>query len=146
MKKLKCENCLIQVTCTKICTDFAFQVIHIDHEIKCNEKRVFSNKKRRRKRLKTKDLVHYNTLINKFNKSIKLRESIWDRQFMKLGLSKSSSGGSSSPSISSMSEQVSKISLSEYWNTFYGDRKSDIIKIKADLCISRSYRRWFRKV
>jgi hypothetical protein len=150
MKKLKCENCIIQVMCTDMCLDFIFQIYRINNEIRKNELRVKSQAGHRRKRLKDKHLLHYNTLVKKFNRAVYLRELIWDRQFKKKGVisassTPSSGGGSSSSSLSTI-EKVRKMSITEYYRRFYKDNKSsDIIKLKTDIVLAKGARRWFRK-
>jgi hypothetical protein len=151
MKKLKCEICLIQATCTEICVDFAYQMMQIDHEIKMNEKYVLSNNKHKRKRLKDRDLSRYTTLINKFNRGTQIRESIWDRQFVKLGLSRSSTtssyGESTIPSVSS--SKISKMPLYDYIKKVYLRKRKEFdketaLRVKADNIILRRINKCYK--
>lgn len=151
MKCLKCEICLIQVTCTKVCVDFAFQITQLDHEIKKNKKRIISRGGHRRKGLKDQSLVHYNALIKKWNRAIVIRDKIWDRQMERFGVTSSttSSGGSSGPSVSSDStrNQLKRMPLSQYYSHFCATMKRDIaMRLRADhKMITKGKRKCFRR-
>lgn len=127
MKKLKCQTCLVQATCTKLCTDFAAQVMQIDHEIKANKERIFSRNRIHRKRLKDQTIFHYNALIKKWNKAIKIRDDIWERQFNRIGLLSSNSNSSL------MKDILRSYPIIDYVEDFYRKFNNETaVKLKAD--------------
>lgn len=137
MKKLECENCLVQATCTKMCVDFAFQMMQIDHELKKNERFVLSKNKRRRKRLKDRHLDHYNTLIKKWNKGTRMREAIWERQYLRIGMNPHDVH----PNVK---EALMRVPLEDYIKKFYmeGGKMDEhvALKFQCDNTIIRSKR------
>lgn len=131
MRKFKCENCLIQITCTQTCLGFTFQIMQLSNEIEKNKKKIRSKNGHRRKRLKDEHLKHFNALVKNWNRCSKIRNSIWERHALKIGLSQTSSGYSSGPSVSSNSNvrnKIKTISLWDYVEKFYVDNKGCLIK------------------
>jgi hypothetical protein len=116
MKKIVCDECLILPTCSKSCIKFAHQANALRHEIMKLEKKLLSKSGKKRKRLKLYQVDHYNALVKKWNRSCILRDSIWERNFKKLGISYTDRFD--------VLDYIQSLSIDKYFGEFLGGGES----------------------